>query len=127
MAKLHSTLCALGAFSITAVLAQQPGPIAPPAVPPVAPAPATGTTPAPIEPPINLPLVPPPPPPASDLAPNSGLAPTATRLNEFQGDEVSLVLRTLARQARINIVVSDKVAATAGPVTMRIEDKTPLE
>ena len=126
MAKLHSTLCALGAFSITAVLAQQPGPIAPPAVPPVAPAPA-GTAPAPIEPPINLPLVPPPPPPASDLAPNSGLAPTATRLNEFQGDEVSLVLRTLARQARINIVVSDKVAATAGPVTMRIEDKTPLE
>ena len=132
MAKLHSTLCALGAFSITAVLAQQPGPIAPPTVPPVAPAPATspsgtGTAPAPIEPPINLPLVPPPPPPASDLAPNSGLAPSATRLNEFQGDEVSLVLRTLARQARINIVVSDKVAATAGPVTMRIEDKTPLE
>lgn len=133
MAKLHYTLCALGAFSLTAVLAQQPGPIAPPTVPPTAPASATspsatGATPAPIEPPINLPIVPPPPiPTGSELSTNGGLAPTATRLNEFQGDEVSLVLRTLARQAKINIVVSDKVATTAGPVTMRIEDKTPLE
>jgi type II secretory pathway component GspD/PulD (secretin) len=48
-------------------------------------------------------------------------------LNDFQGDPIDLVLRTLARQAKINIVVSDKVATTAGTVNMRIEDKTPKE
>ena len=30
----------------------------------------------------------------------------APRLAEFEGDEIGLVLRTLARQARINLVVS---------------------
>jgi type IV pilus assembly protein PilQ len=48
-------------------------------------------------------------------------------LNEFQGDDIGLVLRTLARQAKMNIVVSDKVGPVAGTVTMRIEDKTPRE
>jgi type IV pilus assembly protein PilQ len=55
------------------------------------------------------------------------MAPGAARLNDFQGDPIDLVLRTLARQAKINIVVSDKVAASAGTVNMRIEDKTPME
>jgi type II secretory pathway component GspD/PulD (secretin) len=55
------------------------------------------------------------------------MAPTAARLNDFQGDPIDLVLRTLARQAKMNIVVSDKVATTAGTVNMRIEDKTPKE
>jgi type II secretory pathway component GspD/PulD (secretin) len=55
------------------------------------------------------------------------MAPTAARLNDFQGDPIDLVLRTLARQAKMNIVVSDKVAASAGTVNMRIEDKTPKE
>lgn len=55
------------------------------------------------------------------------VAPTTGRLNEFQGDEIGLVLRTLARQARMNVVISDKVALAAGTVTMRIEDRTPKE
>ena len=48
-------------------------------------------------------------------------------LNEFQGDDAAQVLRLLARQAKINIVVSDKVEAAQMKVTMRLEDKTPLE
>jgi type II secretory pathway component GspD/PulD (secretin) len=46
------------------------------------------------------------------------------RVHEFQGDDVSLALRTLARSANLNMVVSDQVAGT---VTMRIEDKSPRE
>jgi len=59
------------------------------------------------------------------LAPG-GIPPAAQRIIEFKGDEVGLVLRTLARQARINLVVSDKVA-NAGTVTMRLDDVTPKE
>ncbi|MEO8353489.1 MAG: secretin N-terminal domain-containing protein, partial [Chthoniobacteraceae bacterium] len=141
MAKFHTTLCALGAISLSAALAQNPAgsdtpPITP--APPFAPAggPADGgaIAPAPIDPPITYPAVPPPPVPPQGTATelnvpgdNVGLAPTAGRLNEFQGDDISLVLRTLARQAEMNIVVSDKVAAAAGTVTMRIQDKTPRE
>ena len=43
---------------------------------------------------------------------------------EFQGDEIGLVLRTLARQAGISIVVSDKVQGT---VTMRLVNTTPRD
>ncbi|MDR3401175.1 MAG: hypothetical protein P4L99_01655 [Chthoniobacter sp.] len=104
-------------------------------------------TPAPIEPPIQgtQQVVPPslndpnalpgaaPGAPATPGAPGTepttagALPATAARLNDFQGDPIDLVLRTLARQAKINIVVSDKVAASAGTVNMRIEDKTPKE
>jgi type IV pilus assembly protein PilQ len=135
MAKLHSTLCALGALSITAAsFAQKPAPIEAPAVPPTGAAPAV---PSPIEPPITVPNVPAAPIPGIPSAPGTpdfatapgtnGLAPTATRTSEFQGDEISLVLRTLGRQAHMNLVISDKVQTTAGTVTMRIEDKTPKE
>jgi len=48
-------------------------------------------------------------------------------VNEFQGDDVAQVLRLLARQAKINVVVSDKVDASQMKITMRLEDKTPLE
>ena len=133
MAKIHSTLCALGAISFTAALAQKPAPIAPPVVPPT----AAAAAPAPIEPPITIPNVPPPPPvvPGLSATPDlsapangvGGLSPTATRTSEFQGDEIGLVLRTLGRQAHINLVISDKVATAAGTVTMRIEDRTPKE
>jgi hypothetical protein len=54
------------------------------------------------------------------------ISPAAGRIIEFQGDEIGLVLRTLARQARINLVVSNKVA-NAGTVTMRLDDLTPRE
>jgi type IV pilus assembly protein PilQ len=45
-------------------------------------------------------------------------------MREFQGDEVGQVLRLLARQAKINMVVSE---AVTGTVTMRLEDVTALE
>ncbi len=45
-------------------------------------------------------------------------------VREFQGDDVGQVLRLLARQARINMVVSD---AVTGTVTMRLEDVTALQ
>jgi type IV pilus assembly protein PilQ len=45
-------------------------------------------------------------------------------VREFQGDDVGQVLRLLARQAKVNMVVSD---AVAGMVTMRLEDVTALQ
>src|SRR5437879_5947706 len=45
-------------------------------------------------------------------------------VREFQGDDVGQVLRLLARQAKVNMVVSD---AVTGTVTMRLEDVTALE
>jgi type IV pilus secretin PilQ/predicted competence protein len=45
-------------------------------------------------------------------------------VREFQGDDVGAVLRLLARQAKINMVVSETVAGT---VTMRLEDVTALQ
>jgi type IV pilus assembly protein PilQ len=45
-------------------------------------------------------------------------------VREFQGDDVGQVLRLLARQAKVNMVVSDTVAGT---VTMRLEDVTALQ
>jgi hypothetical protein len=42
-------------------------------------------------------------------------------VREFQGDDVGQVLRLLARQAKINMVVSE---AVTGTVTMRLEDVT---
>jgi type IV pilus assembly protein PilQ len=45
-------------------------------------------------------------------------------VREFQGDDVGQVLRLLARQAKINLVVSD---AVTGTVTMRLEDVTALQ
>ncbi len=45
-------------------------------------------------------------------------------MHEFQGDDINQVFRILARQAKISLVISPKVA---GVVTMRLENKTPLE
>jgi type IV pilus secretin PilQ/predicted competence protein len=45
-------------------------------------------------------------------------------VREFQGDDVGAVLRLLARQSKINMVVSE---AVAGTVTMRLEDVTALQ
>lgn len=123
MAKLFPHLCVLG-LSVSTAFAQQPAtpaPIDPPVVP------ATQ-----LQPPVG-------PAPGGVVAPDAAVpglpgtgaatatAPTVGRLHEFQGDEIGLVLRTLARQARMNISVSEKVSTTAGAVTMRIEDKTPRE
>jgi type IV pilus secretin PilQ/predicted competence protein len=45
-------------------------------------------------------------------------------VREFQGDDVGQVLRLLARQSKINMVVSE---AVAGTVTMRLEDVTAMQ
>jgi type IV pilus assembly protein PilQ len=45
-------------------------------------------------------------------------------VREFQGDDVGQVLRLLARQSKINMVVSE---AVTGTVTMRLEDVTALQ
>ena len=47
-------------------------------------------------------------------------------MREFQGDDVGQVLRLLARQAKINMVVSDQIPP-ATTVTMRLEDVTALQ
>jgi type IV pilus secretin PilQ/predicted competence protein len=47
-------------------------------------------------------------------------------VREFQGDDVGQVLRLLARQAKINMVVSDQLPANS-QVTMRLEDVTALQ
>src|SRR6266699_2664704 len=60
------------------------------------------------------------PPVAADTATESG----GVGVREFQGDDVGQVLRLLARQAKINMVVSD---AVTGTVTMRLEDVTALQ
>ena len=109
-----------------------------PATPAVA-ALAAAAVPAAIEPPIQVPANQQAIPPVVGGAPGldaSGLppvtaasvsTPSTVRTIEFQGDEIGLVLRTLARQAKMNIVVSDQVGATGGTVSMRIEEKTPKE
>ena len=56
--------------------------------------------------------------------PTQVISPATTRVMEYQGDDISLVLRTLARSAKLNMVVSDQVTGT---VTLRIEDKTPRQ
>jgi type IV pilus assembly protein PilQ len=136
MAKLHSSLLAFGALSLASAFAQDnvTAQATPPVIPPAAPAPtgpAAGgpVSPAPIEPPIAIPSAPgvPPAPAVSDSALVAPSGSNTSRLNEFQGDEIGLVLRTLARQGGMNVVVSDKVAAAAGTVTMRLENKTPRE
>ena len=53
------------------------------------------------------------------VADNGGIG-----VREFQGDDVGEVLRLLARQAKINMVVSE---AVVGTVTMRLEDVTALQ
>src|SRR5437763_767901 len=76
---------------------------------PAAPQPSTSTTATTTAPPV-----------AADTATESG----GVGVREFQGDDVGQVLRLLARQAKINMVVSEQVTGT---VTMRLEDVTALQ
>lgn len=140
---IHHTLSAVIAMMAATAVAQTPAAPEPPvtdgaapsapasfAPPVVTPPPANGGNPAdpgapvPIEPPIQNPAagtVDPGTLPPGGLPP---VDPNAPKASEFQGDEIGLVLRTLARQARMNVVVSPQVV---GVVNMRIEDKTPRE
>ena len=61
-------------------------------------------------------------PVAAEGAPPPDLGGVGVR--EFQGDEVGQVLRLLARQAKVNMVVSE---AVVGTVTMRLEDVTAMQ
>lgn len=58
--------------------------------------------------------------------PDSAADPNAAGVREFQGDDVGQVLRLLARQSKINMVVSDQIPPNT-TVTMRLEDVTPLQ
>lgn len=71
------------------------------------------------------------PPPTTSASPSAGLSAGLNEtesggvgVREFQGDDVGQVLRLLARQAKINMVVSE---AVTGTVTMRLEDVTALQ
>src|SRR5437868_598295 len=61
---------------------------------------------------------------AGPVEPDSVTENGGVGVREFQGDDVGQVLRLLARQAKINMVVSDQVTGT---VTMRLEDVTALQ
>src|ERR1700730_17582614 len=56
--------------------------------------------------------------------PDSAIENGGVGVREFQGDDVGQVLRLLARQAKVNMVVSE---AVTGTVTMRLEDVTALQ
>jgi type IV pilus assembly protein PilQ len=56
--------------------------------------------------------------------PQSAVESGGVGVREFQGDDVGQVLRLLARQAKVNLVVSE---AVTGTVTMRLEDVTALQ
>jgi len=56
--------------------------------------------------------------------PDANIESGGVGVREFQGDDVGQVLRLLARQAKVNMVVSD---AVTGTVTMRLEDVTALQ
>jgi type IV pilus secretin PilQ/predicted competence protein len=111
---------------------EQPAPIEPPVMSefPSAPSYSPAPTPAPADAALVPSGTPTMPPSAMDVTmPTAGgLSPSApgttSMVTDFQGDEVGQVLRLLARQAKINLVVSELIAGT---VTMRLENVTPLE
>src|SRR5438067_13186285 len=61
---------------------------------------------------------------AGPVEPDSVTENGGVGVREFQGDDVGQVLRLLARQAKINLVVSE---AVIGTVTMRLEDVTAFQ
>ena len=64
-------------------------------------------------------------PPVDTAAPSAGNANAGNaRAREFQGDDVGQVLRLLARQAKINLIVSPLVVGT---INLRLEDATALQ
>jgi type IV pilus assembly protein PilQ len=151
----HIATIALCSLALGTALAQDPAPIAPPKAAETAPAPtaapATPDLPAPISPPVfAAPQTPAAPVDPALQAPATtapaaaaaavpvstvGVASTAAQGNviEFQQEDVGLVFRTLARQAKINLIISDKVtgsgqgASAAGTVTTRLENIQPLQ
>ncbi len=134
----HLLAALIATFATIPSLAQQPAPGSPPAL---------SNSPAPLPPPTLAQNPVPPPTPATEAPPpptSSGPAPiepptissqptaatdanaAGARAREFEGTELGTVLRLLARQARINLVISDKVLSVPSTVTIRLEDVTAL-
>lgn len=136
--RIFESLVVICAMPIVSALAQSnPEPLDPPVQAPAAlPAPAGGAleVPAPIDPVVVDPAGAASQPTAAaaeamPVAATVTVDPNARSLNEFQGDDVGQVLRLLARQAKVNMVVSDRINSAEPPmkVTMRLENKTPME
>lgn len=64
------------------------------------------------------------PPPVGAAQP-AKVAASSSKTFEFQNDQLTNVLRKLAQEAKISLVVSDKVANTS--LTMRFENVKPLQ
>jgi len=110
----------------------------PPPIAPTQPVPTEtdSSTPSPVDPPttpdtpsLPNPDVPTAPSPGQDVEPTPtssslSVSPSTPRTFEFQGEDVPTVLRLLARQAGINLVVSEMVQ---GVITMRLQDVTALQ
>lgn len=135
MAQLRPLLTVLSAAACSASILHAQVPAGPKPVP----IPPTGNyaTPAPIDPVIETPGLrasaePVSSPTTSGATAGGAVDPgaassapvVASRIHEFQGDEIGLVLRSLARQAGMNISVSDKVIGT---VNMRLDNMSPRE
>ncbi len=139
MATPHKILSFVVAASLTAVVLAEaqtnpPAPAAPAAAPNLPSSPVTTTaaktsegplllvqaSSAPAATPASKAAAPAPVAADSDSVVESG----GVGVREFQGDDIGQVLRLLARQAKVNMVVSD---AVAGTVTMRLEDVTALQ
>lgn len=132
MDKFKVTICALCVLASASAIAQQGSPEPASATPTIeqqTPASAIPEQPAPIEPPVMQSAPVQQQAPAADVVPGMSAKPVGSSksLNEFQGDDLGQVLRLLARQAKISLVLSDKVDQQPLKVTMRLEDKSPLE
>lgn len=129
-----ATLHAQAPVSPDQLLAQSAPPLVPTTPPGAAGSPAAEQpTPGPLEP---SPIAPPgsvidggravpgaPGAPGAAPADASNFNAAGPRAREFQGDDIGQVLRLLARQAKLNVVVSPQVQGT---VSMRLEDVTAL-
>ena len=60
----------------------------------------------------------------SAIAAGPAPAPKVIPLCSFEGDDISVVLRALARQGNIKLSIASKLT---GSVTLRVENKTPRE
>ena len=132
MDKFKITICALCVLASASAIAQQGSSESAPATPTIeqqTPATAIPEQPAPIEPPVMQSAPVQQQAPAADAVPGMSAKPVGSSksLNEFQGDDLGQVLRLLARQAKISLVLSDRVDQLPLKVTMRLEDKNPLE
>jgi type II secretory pathway component GspD/PulD (secretin) len=133
MVKFSPSLCACGLLAVSSAFSQLPTVPTPVSLPPGV-SPEVGTIPRPqIAPSVPAPIDPPllkqqTVAPADVLSvPSAEGAAHHSSAIEFQGEEIGLVLRSLARQAGVTMIVSDKVAQPGNTVTARIEKSTPLQ